>query len=97
MDWNKNGPRKLDGSWAGGKGSFRRRTEDKDAYDRGYEAIFGDNKSEPKPSAAPQEALLNEWRKQLDKLQKEVEDAEEAVEEAKDRVSRFMEGKDELL
>ena len=89
--------RRLDGSWAGGKGSFRRKGEDKAAFDRGYDAIFGDTSSTPAPSAPPSDALKRELRRQFDKLTKEVEAAEEAVEDARDRVAKFMEMNRELL
>ena len=89
--------RRLDGSWAGGKGSRRRSGEDKAAFDKGYDAIFGDNPSTPAPTSPPSDALREQLRRQLDNLTKEVEAAEEAVEDARDRVTQFMEMNGELL
>ena len=90
------GPRKLDGSWAGGKGSKRRQGEDTEAYRKGWDAIFGEKKADPKPKEPTSPELLALWRRELDQLARNVDNAEEALEDAKDAVLKFLEGKDEL-
>ncbi len=89
--------RRMDGSWAGGKGSRRRSGEDKAAFDAGYDAIFSDTPNTPRPSSPPSDALIEQLRRQLDNLMREVEAAEEAVEDARDAVTAFREANDGLL
>lgn len=90
------GQRKLDGSWAGGKGSYRRKGEDSEAYAKGWDAIFGEKKQDPTPKQPTSPALLAQWRSELDQLARNVDIAKQALTEAQEEVHKFLEGKDEL-
>jgi hypothetical protein len=92
--------RKLDGSWAGGKGSFRRSGEDKAAFELGYDSINWSNQlndADPRPRSKPSPALAAQWQRQLDIMTEELDQAEEAVEAIRDRISSWMEDKDDVL